>query len=85
VETKGLEPSTPGLQSCGDVVPSDVSKQVALSPSRRCTTGCTSEAENVNTGHSQSPAEELAKAVLQLSPAEQAKLAVLLSAILRER
>ncbi len=49
VETSGLEPPTPSLQSNRNLVVGNSSKALTSTPSAACTCACTSEAQNANT------------------------------------
>ena len=50
METSGLEPPTPGLQSRGLSNVSDDTKALTETATDACTAACTSEAENANAG-----------------------------------
>jgi hypothetical protein len=93
VETKGLEPSTPSLQSYNATDASLDNKALTSTPSAACTAACTSEDENANAGAfsidqnsetdgiNQDQGDPLAKlvaAIAILSPADRIRLAKLL-------
>ena len=96
MERKGLEPSTPSLQSLGASDASEAIKGLASTPPAACTAACTSEAENDNAGtpdadpaghQGQSegtdqadPLAVLAAAIAGLSPADRKRLAAMLAA-----
>jgi hypothetical protein len=70
----GLEPVTPSVSSKGQPVASDDGKGLAETPANVCTPVCTSE---VKTQQGAS-LDQLAAALLTLSPEDRAKLAALL-------
>jgi hypothetical protein len=71
----GLEPVTPSVSSKGTRGASLGTKEVAPSPSFRCTSGCTNNPQTAVEGD----LEALAAALLALSPADCARLAALLA------
>jgi hypothetical protein len=92
VETSGIEPPTPGLQSARNRVLAGTSKGLTPTPSAACTRACTNKPETANAGTADAeqgneaeridPADPLAviAAVLAgLSPADRGRLAKMLS------
>ena len=91
VETNGIEPSTPSLQSNRQSDASSEGKRLTPTPSPVCTRVCTSEPENDNAGTADGGRDEgegtdqgdrldkLAAALLTLSQADRERLAAMLT------
>jgi hypothetical protein len=74
VELTGIEPVTSRMPFLGQCNPGGAGKGLAEGQPDACTIACTSEGENANAN----PLESLAAALLALSPADHARLAVML-------
>jgi hypothetical protein len=101
VETSGIEPPTPSLQSDRNLVVSDSDKALTSTPSAACTAACTSEAANANAGTLDTadqgagegtaaidqgdPLAVLAAELAKLSPADRERLAAMLTGHQGER
>src|SRR6266704_330097 len=75
VGATGLEPVTPSVSSKGRCHASDSSKGLAEGDPAACTSDCTSEPENAHAD----PLETLAATLRNLSPADRARLAAMLT------
>ncbi len=105
VETSGLEPPTPSLQSYGHPDASEAGKGLTPTPPAACSAACTSKPENSNAcppeagnqeqgfgtatgtfdadpetpaGDQGDPLAKLAAALMDLTPADRARLAAML-------
>ena len=75
METSGLEPPTPGLQSGGSSNASVTDKELTATPPAACTRACTSDTEN----DYESNLESIAAALRKLSPEDRERLTALLN------
>ncbi len=65
METKGLEPSTPGMQSCGQSIASGPDRELTETSLSVCTRVCTSDPENV---HEDAPVDADLQVIIERWP-----------------